>query len=117
MPMKSNWAGDASAPVPIPTSVSRYCGNRIGEDAADASDWCPDSEVRMDSRRTVCELRNQRDTSNCMILVPLLNPKFANALAAKSCELRVRGTSAPPQQAARQTVAPAPASLRPAKKP
>ena len=29
-----------------------------------------------------------------MILVPLLNPKFANALAAKSCELRVRGTSA-----------------------
>jgi hypothetical protein len=29
-----------------------------------------------------------------MILVPLLNPKFANALAARSCELRVRGTSA-----------------------
>src|SRR5437899_9902037 len=30
-----------------------------------------------------CELRNQRDTSNAMILVPLLNPKFANALAAR----------------------------------
>src|SRR5947209_10865630 len=30
-----------------------------------------------------CELRNQRDTSNSMILVPLLNPKFANALAAR----------------------------------
>jgi hypothetical protein len=27
-----------------------------------------------------------------MIPVPLLNPKFANALAAKPCELRVRGT-------------------------
>src|SRR6516165_7936842 len=31
-----------------------------------------------------CELRNQRDTSNVMILVPLLNPKFANTLAARS---------------------------------
>src|SRR5262249_26087668 len=40
-----------------------------------------------------CELRNQRDTSNFMILVPLLNPKFANTLAARSCELGVRGTS------------------------
>src|SRR5262249_872809 len=29
-----------------------------------------------------CELRNQRDTTNIMILVPLLNPKFANGLAA-----------------------------------
>jgi hypothetical protein len=29
-----------------------------------------------------CELRNRRDTSNFMILVPLLNPKFATALAA-----------------------------------
>jgi hypothetical protein len=29
-----------------------------------------------------------------MILVPLLNPKFATAPAAKSCELRVRGTRA-----------------------
>src|SRR5437868_13404816 len=38
-----------------------------------------------------CELRNQRDTSNVMILVPLLNPKFANGLAAWLCELRVRG--------------------------
>jgi len=28
-----------------------------------------------------------------MILVPLLNPKFANSLAAKPCELRVRGTT------------------------
>src|SRR6516162_4522156 len=28
-----------------------------------------------------------------MILVPLLNPKFATTLAARSCELRVRGTS------------------------
>src|SRR5690349_5034194 len=28
-----------------------------------------------------------------MILVPLLNPKLATVLAAKSCELRVRGTS------------------------
>src|ERR1051325_6739313 len=29
-----------------------------------------------------------------MFLVPLLNPKFATVPAAKSCELRVRGTSA-----------------------
>src|SRR5262245_40402039 len=28
-----------------------------------------------------------------MLLVPLLNPKFANTLAARPCELRVRGTS------------------------
>ncbi len=27
-----------------------------------------------------------------MIPVPLVNPKFATLLAAKSCELRVRGT-------------------------
>src|SRR6266542_4749431 len=39
-----------------------------------------------------CELRNQRDTGNSMLLVPLLNPKFAIALAARLCELRVRGT-------------------------
>ena len=30
-----------------------------------------------------------------MIPVPLLNPKFATVPAAKPCELRVRGTSAP----------------------
>src|SRR5439155_14626135 len=42
-----------------------------------------------------CELRNQRDTGNSMILVPLLNPKFAIGLAAQLCELRVRGTSVP----------------------
>src|SRR5215813_2083607 len=30
-----------------------------------------------------CELRNQRDTSNSVILVPLLNPKFATAFAAR----------------------------------
>jgi flavin reductase (DIM6/NTAB) family NADH-FMN oxidoreductase RutF len=30
-----------------------------------------------------CELRNRRDTSNLMILVPLLNAKFANAFAAR----------------------------------
>ena len=29
-----------------------------------------------------------------MILVPLLNPKFATVPAEKSCELRVRGTRA-----------------------
>src|SRR2546429_5275509 len=39
-----------------------------------------------------CELRNQRDTSKSMILVPLLNPKFAIGLPARLCELRVRGT-------------------------
>src|ERR1700704_1905149 len=37
-----------------------------------------------------CELRNQRDTSKSMILVPLLNPKFAIGLAARLCELRVQ---------------------------
>src|SRR5207237_2748910 len=30
-----------------------------------------------------CELRNQRDTSKSMILVPLLNPKFAIGLPAR----------------------------------
>jgi len=32
-----------------------------------------------------------------MILVPLLNPKFAIGLAARVCELRVRGTTAGPR--------------------
>src|SRR5262249_37404116 len=41
-----------------------------------------------------CELRNQRDTSKVMTLVPLLNPKLALGFAASVCELRVRGTSA-----------------------
>src|SRR3972149_7901655 len=40
------------------------------------------------------ELPNQSDTSNAIILVSLLNPKFANALAARYCELRVRDTRA-----------------------
>src|SRR5262249_193757 len=39
-----------------------------------------------------CELRNQRDTSKHMILVPLPNPKFAIGLAAQGCKLRFRGT-------------------------
>ena len=38
-----------------------------------------------------CELRNHRDTSNAMILVPLLNQKFANGLVAR----RVRTSAAP----------------------
>jgi len=40
-----------------------------------------------------CELRNQRDTSNSMVLAPLLSPKFAFGLWARVCELRVRGAS------------------------
>jgi hypothetical protein len=39
------------------------------------------------------ELRNRKDTSKSIFLVPLLNPKFANGLAACFSELRVRGTS------------------------
>jgi hypothetical protein len=40
--------------------------------------WCPDSEVRRHPQRTMSELRNRKDTSNSMMLGPLLNPKFAN---------------------------------------
>src|SRR6266540_4263306 len=47
-----------------------------------------------------CELRNQRDTSKYMILVPLLNPKFAIGLPARLCELRVRGTGVTRKNAA-----------------
>jgi hypothetical protein len=43
---------------------------------------CPDSEVRHALPLARSELRNQRDTSKPMILVPLLNPKFAIELAA-----------------------------------
>src|SRR5262249_48853658 len=43
---------------------------------------CPDSEVRQHLGHSRYELRNRKDTSKPMILVPLLNPKFANALAA-----------------------------------
>ena len=39
------------------------------------------------------ELPNQSDTSNCMILVSLLNPKFAKVVAEQSRELRVLDTS------------------------
>src|SRR5687767_6629430 len=38
------------------------------------------------------ELPNQSDPSNVMILVSLLDPKFANVVAGQSCELRVRDT-------------------------
>src|SRR5262249_49551483 len=54
----------------------------------------PDSEVRRYLQRPLSELRNRKDTSKFMILVPLLDPKFATVVAAKSCELRVRGTRA-----------------------
>src|SRR5205823_7569616 len=40
------------------------------------------------------ELPNQGDTSNFMILVSLLDPKFAKVPAEQSCGLRVRGTRA-----------------------
>jgi hypothetical protein len=53
----------------------------------------PIPKFARDCSKLRCELRNQRDTSNSTMLVPLLNPKFANVLAAQSCELRVRGTS------------------------
>src|SRR5262249_48212321 len=53
----------------------------------------PIPEVAETRGRFVCELRNLRDTGNFMILVPLLNPKLANRLAARARELRVRGTS------------------------
>src|SRR5205807_9318492 len=45
-------------------------------------------EIAGHSERT----SESKDTSKSMILVPLLNPKFANARAASLCELRVRGT-------------------------
>ncbi len=34
-----------------------------------------------------------KDTSNSILEVPLLNPKFAAEHSANACELRVRGTS------------------------
>jgi hypothetical protein len=40
-----------------------------------------------------CELRNQRDISKSMILVPPLDLKFFTELAASSEELQIRGTS------------------------
>ena len=39
------------------------------------------------------ELPNQSDTSKPMILVSLLNPKFAKVPAEQSRELRIRDTS------------------------
>src|SRR5262249_41913948 len=57
---------------------------------------CPDPEVRKHLPQPLSELRDRKGhTSNIMILVPLLNPKFATVPAAKSCEFRVRGTSRP----------------------
>src|SRR6476619_1931038 len=38
-----------------------------------------------------CELRNLRTTSNSMIVVPLLNPKFAIKLASRSARTSVSG--------------------------
>src|SRR6478672_10315722 len=43
-------------------------------------------------RAFLYELRNQRGTGNSMILVSLLNPKFAIEPAARGRELRVRDT-------------------------
>ena len=60
----------------------------------------PDSKFANPCGSPSCELRNQRDTSKTMILVPRLNPKFAIKLAATICELWVRGTSRPLRGAA-----------------
>src|SRR5262245_60508115 len=42
------------------------------------------------------ELRNQRTTSNSMILVPLLNPKFATAFAGRCARTSGSGHQAVP---------------------
>jgi hypothetical protein len=52
---------------------------------------CLDSEVRTPCGTLRCELRNQRDTSNFIILVRHLDLKFLNELAAI-----MMGTSNPP---------------------
>jgi hypothetical protein len=44
-------------------------------------------------RRARTNFGIDKDTSNCILIVPLLNPKFASERSANLCELRVRGTS------------------------
>ncbi len=41
----------------------------------------------------VTNFGNDKDTSNFILLVALLNPKLASERPANLCELRVRGTS------------------------
>src|SRR5262245_58019465 len=48
-----------------------------------------DCDIHKCLQRPTSELLNRKDTSNSMIPGPLLKPTL---LAAKSCELRVRGT-------------------------
>src|SRR2546423_881898 len=62
--------------------------------SADAATSVPIAKFARPCGTRSYELRNQRDTSKSMLLVPLSNPKFANRFAANACELRVRGTSA-----------------------
>ena len=44
---------------------------------------CPDSEVRKPWRHPLSELRNQRDASNCVSLVRVLDVRFLSERAAK----------------------------------
>src|SRR5215475_5156284 len=56
---------------------------------------CADFEVREQPQRRLSDRRNRKDTRNIMILVPLLNPTSVTITAEKSCECRVRGSTAP----------------------
>src|SRR5215208_2164322 len=72
--------------------LHRLPQTRTGTSNRKAALSVPIPKFAIPCRTLSCELRNQRETSKFMILVPLLNPKFAIGLAANACELRVRGT-------------------------
>jgi hypothetical protein len=74
--------GGRPAPGAIPAA------SLTGRSADDGP--CPASSVPIPKLASPCsplscELRNPRDTSNSMILVPLLNPKFARGFCSMLC--------------------------------
>src|ERR1043166_7922835 len=79
----------------IPITVRNRSRLGIVAGSGGAVAQCPDSEFANHRGKHLCELRNQRDTGNFMMLVPLFEPEVRNRVGLRSmCELRVRGTSA-----------------------
>src|ERR1043165_4228940 len=58
-----------------------------------ARSQCPDSEVRLNLQLAPVRTSESKDTGQTYDSSAALNPKFAIELAARLCELRVRGAS------------------------
>ena len=81
----ARWHG--ATPGPLPPKPNAPVAGRKGPRAASVP-------IPSSSHLAACSTRSSesKGTRNGVILVPLLNPKFAFGFAANVCERRVRGT-------------------------